>query len=138
MLWYALAAGLTRFQLVGFSHGGNVAAYVCRRARFLGFTVTGLLTLGTPVRPDLEVVYRQARAGVGWWQHVYGGRRDLWQLAGEAASVTDLPRLAWAWARGDQRAMPEASGNLGLPACGHHELVDLATWDREDLWRFLR
>lgn len=125
---YCLALGLTRVQVVAHSHGGQVAAYLAAMAsRRLGLEVTELVTLATPVRGDMETIYRRARAGLPCWDHVHGDHQDWWQLAGE------LFDGRWGW----RRAQPWATFNTALPV-GHRDLVDVAIWDRYDLWRFLR
>jgi pimeloyl-ACP methyl ester carboxylesterase len=124
---YCWARGVRRVQLVGWSHGGQVAAYAAAR-RLPGFRVTTLITLATPIRGDMAVVYKAARAGVTWWAHVHGGRRDWWQLAGELVDGS----LGW------RRAMPQATQNLAIATAGHDDLVAVETWNRFGLWRLLR
>lgn len=125
---YCLAAGATRVQVVAHSHGGQVAAYLAAmHGRGGALTVSELVTLGTPVRGDMEGIYQRARAGVRWWDAVHGGPGDWWQLAGEAFDG----HLGW------RRAQRWATRNEALPV-GHGELMTVATWDRHDLWRFLR
>jgi hypothetical protein len=124
---YCWARSVRAVQLVAHSHGGQVAAYAAAR-RLAGFRVSTFVTLATPVRRDMEPVYRAARAGCTWWEHVHGGRRDSLQLLGSLFDGT----------LGRMRAMPEACHNTELPDAGHHDVLDVAVWDRYDLWRFLR
>jgi hypothetical protein len=122
-LIYAIAMGAPRVQIVAHSHGGQVAAYAARR-RLAGVRVTGLVTLGMPARADMATVYHAARAGVAWWEAVTGGTHWPWERLGTL--------------------FDGALGGGTLPACHitgipHGEdLTAVATWDRYDLWRFLR
>jgi hypothetical protein len=74
-----------------------------------------------------------------YWQHLYGGRRDRWQLVGALERPGDLWAAAVAWWRDDGtgRVMPRAHHSLALPEASHSELVDVGLWDRRNLWRFL-
>jgi hypothetical protein len=125
---YCWARGVRRVQLVAWSHGGQVGAYAAAR-RLAGFRVSTLLTLGMPIRGDMRVIYKAARATPDvWWEAIYSeGWGDPWQLAGELWDGT------WGW----RRANDWACHNTPVPGVGHGDLVKLEVWNREKLWRFL-
>ncbi len=138
-IWYCLAFGVTRVQLLGYSHGGQLAAYACRR-RWPGFTVSNLVTVGTPPRADMQAIYIAAREHLdlsrlatprppaGSWEHVYGGQHRWWArfgLFGDGA-------IGWS------SQMPEGTAHHNTAVPAEDDLMAVATWDRHDLWRFLR
>jgi hypothetical protein len=110
--------------VIAFSHGGQVATYAAAD----GATIPHLITLGTPVRGDLEAVYAQARPRIGRWTHVYAvGGGDWWQLLG---SLFDGVLRVW-------RAMPDADCNVVARGLTHRDLVDPAQWSARSWWRWL-
>lgn len=99
--------------IVSFSHGGAVALYALAFAASAGIHVDHLVTLGTPVRHDLEGFYHRARPAIGRWTHCYGGS-DWWSVLG--ALGDGMVRVL--------RAMPDADVNRFCPGWSHRELVD--------------
>ena len=68
----------TPIRIIGFSHGGNVAIEAANYLNARGYTVANLVTIGTPVRPDHQLV---SGSSVGQHINVYN-TRDLIQTAG--------------------------------------------------------
>jgi hypothetical protein len=65
--------------LVAHSHGGQVALYTAAD----GTPIRTLVTVGTPVRGDMEDVYAAARPHIGWHLHVCDAVFDLWGTLGQ-------------------------------------------------------
>jgi hypothetical protein len=101
--------------IIAHSHGGQIALYALAFAASAGVSLDRLVTLGTPVRGDMEAFYRRARPGIGRWTHVYGGS-DWWAILG-ALGDGALRVL---------RAMPDADVNRFVPEAAHRALVDPA------------
>jgi pimeloyl-ACP methyl ester carboxylesterase len=65
--------------LIAHSHGGNVVAYACA---VYGLKINGLITVGTPIRKDLNDVYKAAAPNISRHLHLYAGWRDYMQTLG--------------------------------------------------------
>ncbi len=65
--------------LIAHSHGGNVVAYACGK---YGLKINGLITVGMPIRGDLDDVYKAAAGNIERHLHLYAGWRDYWQNLG--------------------------------------------------------
>jgi pimeloyl-ACP methyl ester carboxylesterase len=65
--------------IIAHSHGGNVVAYACGK---YGLKVSGLITVGTPIRKDLHEIYKAALPNISRHLHIYAGWRDYWQILG--------------------------------------------------------
>ncbi len=63
--------------LICHSHGGQLPAFVCASA----FPIRSLTTVGTPVRDD--VPWSAAEGFIGFHQHLYDLKRDLWGWLGQ-------------------------------------------------------
>lgn len=64
--------------LIAHSHGGQVAFYACAS----GLQIRNLITIGTPVRGDMEAVVKAARPNIGYWLHICDSKSDWISLAG--------------------------------------------------------
>lgn len=65
--------------IISHSHGGNVVAYACAK---YGLKINGLITVGTPIRKELDDVYKAAATNITRHLHLYAGWRDYWQTLG--------------------------------------------------------
>lgn len=65
--------------IIAHSHGAQVVAYACAT----GLRVNRLITVGSPVRADMDDVYRRARPNIASWLHVHSDSSDRWQWFGE-------------------------------------------------------
>lgn len=65
--------------LIAHSHGGNVVAYACGK---YGLKVSGLVTVGTPVRKELFPIYAAASDNIERHLHLYASWRDYMQILG--------------------------------------------------------
>lgn len=115
------------YRIIAFSHGGQVAAYGL--SEFLFRLDWGLITIGTPVRHELEDIYYAASLGLSTWRHIHSDERDIWQAAG---SISDQ----W-WGDRFTRKMPYAN-NIEAPGLSHAMLVDPNIWDAKGWWELLR
>jgi pimeloyl-ACP methyl ester carboxylesterase len=104
--------------IIAHSHGGQVVAYAA-----LDTPIRNLITVGTPVRSDMENVYKAARPSIGYWAHVYSAKSDFYQVFGELFDG----RL------GIFRKMPQADVNINIPSVGHSKILKDPTqfnhWD---------
>lgn len=64
--------------ILAHSHGGQVVFYACA----FGLHIRNLVTVGTPVRADMEAVVRLARPNIENWLHICDSRHDLISIAG--------------------------------------------------------
>lgn len=65
--------------VIAHSHGGNVVAYACGK---YGLKINGLITVGTPIRKDLEEIYEAASHNIKRHLHLHAGWRDYMQALG--------------------------------------------------------
>lgn len=107
--------------VIAHSHGGNVAAY----AAIDGLRMKKLITIATPVRPDVN--YEFAKTEIKKWIHIYGNFMDYWQILGELA-------LGKFWKL--NRKMKFADENIFYPAA-HSELHFVRVWNEENWWDLL-
>lgn len=107
--------------LIMHSHGGQVGALAIAYGEL---KVHHFITLSTPVRKDMEEMYRVARASItGKWIHVYGDWwRDIMQKLGQVFDG----HIGW------RQEMPDADVNLYVPG-GHSTLVNEARLPNEIL-----
>lgn len=130
-VWYAGGAALRYFaqakhpapvSILAHSHGGQVALYAAAQ----GLAVQTLVTIGTPVRGDMEATATRARRNIRRWLHLYSDA-DGWQALGEFGDG----RL------GIYRSMPLATVNILEPGVGHTDLLDPALWTARRWWRLV-
>lgn len=96
-------------RIVAHSHAAQLVAYAAQA----GLRIERLVTIGSPVRRDMEPVWANARKNIGRWTHVYSDWTDRWQLLGQAFDGTF----------GIAREMPLADDNVRLPGVGHSGLL---------------
>jgi pimeloyl-ACP methyl ester carboxylesterase len=123
--WYAhsqlppLADGTyQRVSIIAHSHGGQVALY----AAYYGLLVDCLVTVGTPVRRDMQRIASQGRGNIRFWAHLYGDGRDFWQVLG---------------GRTLNRRMVLADQNIHEPAT-HRGLLNPNVWTERGWWNLLK
>jgi hypothetical protein len=63
---------------IAHSHGGQVALY----SAAWGMRIRNLITVGTPVRGDMEKVYEAARKNISYHLHICDSRNDLIAVLG--------------------------------------------------------
>lgn len=95
--------------LIAHSHGLQVALYACR----YGLKVKSLISLGSPIRKDMQETAQLARPNIGHWTHVHSDSSDRMQWFGE------LFDGHW----GIVRKSPLADVNESIPKVGHSELL---------------
>lgn len=105
--------------IVAHSHGGQVAAIALAEGLP---QVKRLVTVGTPVRADLEKTYQEARAGLVSWHHLYSNQ-DWMQFLG---SLFD-----GSWRL--RRKMENAT-NLLCSDQGHSEMLNPHYWEEKSIW----
>lgn len=114
--------------IIAHSHGLQVVAYACSR----GLKINRLITLGSPVRRDMEYIYRSARPNIGQWLHVHSDHSDRWQWLGTLFDG----RI------GIIREHPLADRNVKIARVGHTKLLEdvssFALWHTRGLLNFLR
>jgi hypothetical protein len=116
------------------SHAGTIVPTAVLSSRDV--RIPALVTLGTPVRQELEVLYQRMMLSgrVGRWLHVYA-TGDPWQWWGSR------PTLGRAWrpsAWRTERRMRWASDNVDVGrGVRHADLVDPAILARAGVWRWL-
>lgn len=122
--WYAMSkVRHYPVSIVAHSHGGQVAAYAAAN----GLQVDRLITVATPVRKDMEPVYKAARENIQSWYHLHSDS-DLWQVLG------GLRDGRW----GLHRTMPYADENVVVNNVDHSEFLNPALWDQNYWWEWLK
>lgn len=116
--------------IIAHSHGGNVAALALAGGAF----VDQLVTVATPVRPELADVYGLAKLHVRRWTHVRSDGADTWQRWG-SRTWRDWVR-PWTWGR-LERDMAAADCNVFVPGVAHGALLEPALWTARGWWRGL-
>jgi pimeloyl-ACP methyl ester carboxylesterase len=64
--------------IVAHSHGGNVTFY----ALSYGLQINNLITVGTPVRSDMEAVVLKGLGNCAYWHHIYDSSKDMTSVLG--------------------------------------------------------
>jgi len=116
------------FGIVAWSHGGQVAAHFLNRYRWeIGVLARAkMVTLGTPVRPEMTDLYHEASLNAEW-VHVYSDQ-DAWQVFGE------LSEMEWSF----DREMAYAGKNVNIGSLPHEALTKPWLWTNAGLWNYLR
>jgi len=96
--------------IIAHSHGGNVVAYAAGK---YGLKINGLITVGTPIRKDLNGIYKDASANISRHLHLFAGWRDYWQVFG------GLFDGRW----GIHRKHPYATRNEKVPNADHGSVL---------------
>ena len=100
--------------LIAHSHGGQLAALSIA----YGLKVHHLITVATPPRKDLALIYQRARAQrTGEWWHLYG---DWWRDVMIKLGLLGDGGLGW------RRVIPDADRNIHVAGCGHTDLLEPA------------
>jgi hypothetical protein len=69
---------LAQRNLIAHSHGGNVVFH----ALAYGLRINNLITVGTPVRADMEPIILQGLGNCNYWHHIYDSSGDRISLYG--------------------------------------------------------
>jgi len=122
--WYVRSkVGPYPVSIIAHSHGGQVAAYAAAQ----GLQIERLITVATPVRGDMDGVYREATKNISWWRHLHSDN-DLWQVFG------GLMDGRW----GIHREMPHADENIMVEGIQHGKFLDPELWSTNYWWEWLR
>ena len=116
--------------IISHSHGGNVVALALAG----GAMVDVLITVATPVRPELADAYAQTHLRVGRWTHLRSDGADYWQRWG-TRTWRDWLR-PWRWGR-FERDMASADCNVFVPGISHAGLLAPALWSERGWWGWL-
>lgn len=117
--WAAGGAALSYFtrmsqvrvpDIIAHSHGLQVVLYACAEH---GLKVNQLISVGSPVRKDLEDLTKKARLSIGHWIHIHSDYTDRWQWLGTLFDGRF----------GIVREHPYADRNDFVPGVGHSDLL---------------
>lgn len=110
--------------LVAHSHGGQISTL----ATSFGAPVRALITVGTPIRRDMEKVYSSSnfQAMPGTWTHIYS-RSDWWQLFGGIGDGSISFR----------RKMKHAHRNIRAKGMSHADLHSVEAWNKQGWWNLI-
>lgn len=76
--WYISYCKVSGVNIIAHSHGLQVAAYAAEQ----GLLIDKLVSVGSPIRKDMEPIYEGARHNIKKWLHIQDGNNDRIQLAG--------------------------------------------------------
>ncbi len=96
--------------VIAHSHALQVVLYACAEQ---GLRVAALISVGSPVRADMQAVAARARPRIGHWLHIHSDGSDRWQWFGELFDGHC----------GIVRAHPLADVNDTVPGVGHSTLL---------------
>jgi hypothetical protein len=96
--------------VIAHSHGLQVVLYACAER---GIKIAQLISVGSPVRKDMEPIAQRARPLIGHWLHIHSDRSDQWQWFGELFNGHF----------GIVRAHPLANRNDAVARVGHSQLL---------------
>ena len=116
--------------IIAHSHGGNVVALALAG----GAMVDVLITVATPVRPELAEAYSRTRDRVGRWTHLRSDGADRWQRWGSRTWADWL--RPWRWGR-LERDIAAADCNVFVPGIAHGALMDPRLWTDRGWWGWL-
>lgn len=117
--WSAAGAALSYFvrmhgvdevDIITHSHGLQVVIFAIAH---YGLRVRRLVSVGSPVRKDMEYLSSIAKQNIGKWLHIYSDKSDRWQWLGELFDG----RL------GIVRKHPLADRNDFVAKVGHSEIL---------------
>lgn len=110
---------LERANLIAHSHGLQVVLFACS----MGLKIRRLVSVGSPVRADLDATAVKAKANIEQWIHVYSDRSDRFQWLGTIGDGVF----------GITRQHPHAHINICVPGVAHTRLLNDAKtfhwWD---------
>jgi len=98
-----------RTNIIAHSHGLQVVLVACRA----GLKINTLISVGSPIRKDMDSTAKAARPNIKTWVHIHSDGSDRWQVFG---SLFD-GRL------GIVRKHPLADINEFVPKVGHTDLL---------------
>jgi hypothetical protein len=138
LYWWWVAHGRPALSLIGHSHGPQVVAYALRYSWAVGdpMVLEHLVTVGTPVREDMQDIWNAAAPLLVDWTHLYTNEviclpDDL----GYQALGSLPPSAAFPF----RRTMVQASRNIEvIPATTHHGLMWPDLWNTHDFWQYLK
>lgn len=116
--WHSRARGVADIYY-GHSHGGNVLGYACAN----GLRIKVLVTIATPVRKDMEAVWKLARPNIGYWIHLHAMGDDWMQLFGQIGDGIWSPARQMIYRDKTGRVTVAADQNYGLPLIQHSRMV---------------
>jgi hypothetical protein len=102
--------GDTHPDIIAHSHGLQVVLYAIVNH---GLKVNRLISVGSPVREDMEKIAQLARPYIHTWLHIHSDGSDKWQWFGEVFDGHT----------GIVREHPLADTNDFVPKVGHSELL---------------
>lgn len=105
-----LAWRVGKVVLVVHSHGLQPALFAAAE----GLPVDTLISVGSPIRKDMEPIAAQARPNIRQWVHVHSDGSDRWQWYGTLFDGR----------RGIVREAPLADTNIRIPRVGHTGILE--------------
>lgn len=106
-------------KIIAHSHGLQVVLFACAA----GLKVDTLLSLGSPIREDMQATTSAARPNIRRWVHVHSDGSDWWQWLGALFDGNV----------GIVRAAARADENIAIPKVGHTDLLNKP--EHQDIWR---
>jgi hypothetical protein len=103
------------------SHSHGLQPTLCAAAA--GLKIDRFIDVCGPVRSDVMAIAARGRQNIRRWVHLYGGRKDRWQIRGSLFDSLD-PRT---WFR-VQRAHPLADVNRGMSEADHDDYLQDPAW----------
>lgn len=94
--------------VIAHSHGLQCVRY----AADAGLEIALLVSVMSPIRPDVMARTPAARKHIGYWRHLFTDDSDLWQISGDELFTNAL------------RTSSEADANLFVPEAGHLGVLD--------------
>lgn len=144
LYWWWAAHGMRPLSLIGHSHAGQIIAYALAYSRQLynllkidpvPMVLDHLVTVGSPVREDMQPVWDQAKPLIEDWTHIYCDEKIILpdDLGYQELGSSNSPEFPFT------RLMPQADRNVEVtPATTHHDLIQSKLWNDHDFWQYLK
>lgn len=114
--------------LIAHSHGWQVVCYACG---LYGLRIRNLVTVGSPIRKDMEETTMKAVGNIDNWAHVYDPSGDDTGTAGEFNDG----RWRWPW---EKRLEPMADKVIPVKGAGHSGTLNdpkfFSVWTEHQDW----
>lgn len=111
---------LEQRNLASHSHGGQVVFYACANE---GVKINNLITVGTPVRKDMEAVIAKARPNIAYWHHIFDSEKDFMAVLGGLFDGRF----------GIRHDFPQANSRSDIKGIGHSKILNDPT--AMQLWK---
>lgn len=139
LYWWWVAQGRPSLSLIGHSHAAQVIACALQYSStmLIPMRLDHLVTVGSPVREDMDIVWERTRWQIDDWTHLY--TEEVFNLFNQDLGYQEIGSRPHSGNFPFTRLMRHADRNVEIvPAVTHHGLILSHLWNEKDIWRFLK